>query len=138
MNGTIILRPAVRKDIVAIRELQSEDVLNADGEPWSVSHYSKIVKDGFLLVAELNKKVIGYACGERMLHDGAMFWFRIVNKKFRGQGIGTALADYFEQVLRDNGIKWFVSYAKPNVAEFHKKRGAFTGETYVEVVKDLE
>lgn len=112
--------------------------MNATGETWSKSHYGDIIKYGWLLVAEHNDKVIGYICGEPLVHSGSMLWYHIVDKKFRGHGVGTMLLDYFEQVLKESGIEWFVAYtSKKKVTEMHQKRGAVVGEVYTEIVKDF-
>ena len=66
-----------------------------------------------------------------------MIQLRIIEPGLRGQGIGTMLSDYFENAVRKMGVEWFLSYAIPSVAEFHKKRGSFVKSGYSEIYKEL-
>jgi GNAT superfamily N-acetyltransferase len=138
MPDGVIIRPAEDRDIKRIRALQAQDVMAADGQVWSHKHLNMVMRRGFLFAAEHDGAVVGYICGERLLDNGAMLWYHIVDEEFRGQGIGTLLLDYFEQVLQEQGVEWFIAYSdKSRVVNFHKKRGASIGDSYTEIIKDF-
>ncbi|MCL2331660.1 MAG: GNAT family N-acetyltransferase [Proteobacteria bacterium] len=138
MPENIVLRPASRKDIATMRKLmEKEKDLFPDNDPWSVGYTEGIVANGIVLVAEMDGRVAGFIAGEKLLGGGTMIWLRIIEPSLRGLGLGTMLSDYFEQILRDQNTKWMISYAKPKVANFHKKRGAFIGGEYLEIFKEF-
>ncbi|MDR1337767.1 MAG: GNAT family N-acetyltransferase [Rickettsiales bacterium] len=139
MVENIILRPAAAKDAAAIRELMSHEkqILSA-GEVWDIKSIKIYIDNGLTFVAEIDGEIAGFIIAEHLLNGGAMLQLRIVDKKLRGRGIGAILFDYFEQALRDAGIGWMMSYARPDVARFHKSRGAYLCEGYTEVYKEIK
>jgi ribosomal protein S18 acetylase RimI-like enzyme len=138
MTDNIVIRQAIESDAPMMHALQKKYIPNPAGSGIPESYFVALIKDGFNLVAEQDGQVIGFVSGERLIDGGAFVQFRAVDEKYQGRGIGRALADRFEQVLKDNGVHWLFSYAVPKVAEFHKRRGAHVGcENYHVVLKDL-
>jgi len=139
MTDNIVIRQATESDAPTMRALQQKYISNPEGNSdIPESYFVALIKDGFNLVAEQDGQVIGFVSGERLIDGGAFVQFRAVDEKYQGRGIGRALADRFEQVLKDNGVHWLLSFAVPKVAEFYKRRGAHVGrENYHVVLKDL-
>ena len=131
----MIIRPAQIKDIPQCQELQRKYLPDADGSVWN-RLWPLVIEHGFARVAECDGKIIGYSAGEKLLR-GAMAWHQIVDKNYRNRGIGTQLMDALEDAFRDAGIPYYIGYARPNMVEYHKKRGADIGEQYVEILKKL-
>lgn len=138
MLENIVLRPAQKKDSAAIQDLMvNEKQILSGNEVWAKESIKTYIENGFVFVAEQDDHVVGFVIGERLLDGGALVQLRIVEPDLRGQGIGVMLSDYFEQALYDMGITWMLSYARPDVAAFHKKRGASLCPGYTEVYKEL-
>lgn len=88
--------------------------------------------DGFCVVAENNKKIIGYlcgglrGCGYREKANYAELENMLVDKKFRGKGVGTMLANEFLAWCKDNKVKYIsvtASAQNTPTIEFYRKLG---------------
>lgn len=137
MTDNIIFRPAQKKDISGIQTVMGQETqILSSGQVWSKKDILDYFPHNMVLVAEHDNRVVGFVIAEKLVGNGALIQLRVVDKKYRGHGIGTELSDYTEQVMRDLGIEWFLSYAVPQVAAFHKKRGASSsGKPYTEIFK---
>jgi len=137
MTDNIDIRSATEKDIPILQKLQADNVPEADGTAWTEYDWLTNIHGGFNFVAESGGRIVGYICGERLLGDGAVLHFLIMEERYRSGKISLALFSHFERLLKDDGVKWYLTYARPRVAAFLEKRGAFVGEEYAEVLKYL-
>ena len=135
MKDNVVIRPVQEADIKALQKLQADNIPDADGPAWTDYDWISHIKDGINFVAESGGHIQGYVAAERLLGDGALLHYLIVDEQYRSGEVSLLLFSYFEESLRDNGIKWYLTYARPKVASFLEKHGAFIGETYTEVLK---
>lgn len=75
-------------------------------------YFENAIKDSFVIVAEIDDKVVGYLLGE--VSDVPYYDFKIaelcnmcIDSKYRKQGIGNALYKEFERIFRGQGITHF-------------------------------
>tara|TARA_B100000575_G_scaffold289652_1_gene291822 strand:- start:143 stop:625 length:483 start_codon:yes stop_codon:yes gene_type:complete len=137
MNN-ILIRKAEISDMVSVLGLIKE-LAEFEREPKSVSiNVDDLVNDGFCdnpkfrcLVAEKNKKVVGMAFfyGRYSTWKGKTLHLEdlIVQKKFRGQGIGKELYKKFIEIALDEGVRraeWVALDWNTNAIKFYKNSGA--------------
>ena len=63
-------------------------------------------KDNILLVAEIDKKVVGFLYAKIVSKIWCLLDNLVVNKKFRNHGIGTFLLNNFYEILKKNKISY--------------------------------
>ena len=134
----ILIRKAEINDMVSVLGLIKE-LAEFEREPKSVSiNVDDLVNDGFCdnpkfrcLVAEKNKKVVGMAFfyGRYSTWKGKTLHLEdlIVQKKFRGQGIGKELYKKFIEIALDEGVRraeWVALDWNTNAIKFYKNSGA--------------
>ena len=137
MNN-ILIRKAEINDMVSVLGLIRE-LAEFEREPKSVSiNVDDLINDGFCdnpkfrcLVAEKNKKVVGMAFfyGRYSTWKGKTLHLEdlIVQKKFRGQGIGKELYKKFIEIALDEGVRraeWVALDWNTNAIKFYKNSGA--------------
>ena len=117
------IRKANVNDCVACSRMSKvKELANAEG--WTPStHYLKafIKNNQIFLVAQEEKKVIGYAVGESITGKGVLLHYIVIKSEYRGKNIGSALLQDFEREAAKRGNKWALLYA----AAFNKKTCAF-------------
>jgi len=109
-----------------------------EGKKYFLSRITK--KDGFVIVAKYKKKSIGYLCGGvrkmeayRIQKKYAELENMFLEKKFRGQGLGTKLAQKFFDWCRENKIERVsvsTSFMNNESVRFYEKLG-FKGYTII-------
>ena len=139
----MLIRKAEKKDLERIQYLNNElfelELANFDKyliKDWPLSkegkdYFENAIKESFVIVAEIDNKVVGYLLAE--INDIPYYNFKIaelcnmcVGSDFRKQGIGNALYNEFESFFRREGITHFMvtaSFKNENAKAFYKKMG---------------
>jgi len=139
----MLVRKAELKDLQRIQELNNQlfelELANFDKyliKDWPLSkegkeYFENAIKDSFVIVAEIDNKVVGYLLGE--VSDIPYYDFKIaelcnmcIDSNYRKQGIGNALYKEFERTFREQGITHFTvtaSFKNENAKSFYKKMG---------------
>lgn len=92
-----MIRKAETKDLPYISELVSVPPFTYDSTPYDVEWLSVLIDKGIFLVYESNNIIKGCIVGEKLLCDGCMLWFLVVDKKYQKSIIGSRLYLQFEQ-----------------------------------------
>ena len=137
------IRRATLKDLQRIQELNNElfelELENFDKyliKGWPLSsegkaYFENAIKNNFVIVAEIDNKVVGYLLGEES--DIPYYDFKIaelcnmcIDSNYRRLGIGNALYKEFERFYKEQGITHFMvtaSFKNENAKNFYKKMG---------------
>jgi len=143
MKTANLIRKATLKDLQRIQELNNElfdlELANFDKyliKDWPLSkegkkYFENAIKESFVIVAEIDDKVVGYLLGEES--DIPYYNFKIaelcnmcIDSNYRKQGIGNALYNEFERAFREQGVTHFMvtaSFKNENAKSFYKKMG---------------
>ena len=158
MKNKIIIRKANIKDLESILKLNSilfkneyQKFDNTMDLKWTYSKEGKkyfkdniVKKNGFVDVAEYNNKIIGYLVGnlsERLSHRKAAKYAElenmIIEKKFRGKGIGRKLTKDFISWCKKNKVNYIsvtASAKNKDAISLYKKSGFKDYEVVLEVM----
>jgi len=95
-------------------------------------------KDLFL-VAQENKKIIGFVYGEAIKDKCAILWMIYTIKEYRKKGIATKLIQTFEQNCKKLGVNEIFLNAVPRkeILTFYKKNNFSLGNNYIECSKKI-
>ena len=137
------IRKAELKDLQRIQELNNElfelELANFDKhliKNWPLSkegreYFENAISESFVVVAEIDGKVVGYLLGEESKIP--YYDFKIaelcnmcIDGNYRKQGIGNALYKEFEKHFKEQGINHFTvtaSFKNENAKSFYKKMG---------------
>lgn len=137
------IRKAELKDLQRIQELNNElfelELANFDKhliKNWPLSkegreYFENAINESFVVVAEIDGKVVGYLLGEESKIP--YYDFKIaelcnmcIDSNYRKQGIGNALYKEFEKHFKEQGINHFTvtaSFKNENAKAFYKKMG---------------
>lgn len=141
-TSKITIRPATQSDLVRAEYLFNEpELLLASGKPMPVEYLEVYLDDRCFLVAEDKDEVIGVIFGEYLKGGGVFLWYLIVDKKYRGRGVGTQLLLQFEQKAKANGRAWMILYAplhNEKTKHFYKKHHFTQGKDHAEFTKEIE
>ena len=136
------VRRAKLKDCKVVSELaKSPELRDNLGKNVPLKYFNEIVKKNKLfLVAEENKKVVGFILGEFLLGRVVYIHLLGVNKAFRGRGIGRKL---FEN-LKDEAKKkksiylfFFTQKQYKGSIKFRNSLGISRGKEYISFGQDL-
>lgn len=141
-NFNVLIRKVTIDDLEVIQQLNKllfeyerrfGDTFNL-GWPYSedgINYFKeRINKDGLVLVAEVDKKLVGYICGTilnlsyRSVNPIAELENMFVLEEFRGRGIGSSLLNEFIRVTKENGAKKFkviAIFQNKKAVDFYKK-----------------
>lgn len=139
----MVIRKALLKDLERIQQLNNLlfdlEIANFDKfliKDWPLSnagkqYFQQAIKQSFVIVAEIDNKVVGYLLGEECKIP--YYNFKIaelcnmcVDSGFRKQRIGISLFKEFERYYNEQGITHFVvtaSFKNENAKAFYKKLG---------------
>ena len=139
----MVIRKADIKDLQRIQELNNElfelELANFDKyliKGWPLSdegkkYFENAIKESFVVVAEIDNRVIGYLLGEES--NIPYYNFKIaelcnmcIDSNYRKQGIGNALYKEFERFYKEQGITHFIvtaSFKNESAKAFYKKMG---------------
>lgn len=141
MHDDITIRKTAILDIPVIMELLKEvDFLADDALYDTPGYFSTSVEQGIFFVAETREhNVVGLIHGERLMCDGAVIWYFVVEEQYRGNGIGKMLLTKFEEHCINNKIRWIFGTSDINdkTMNFYKSnKYKFEGK-YIEFTKSL-
>ena len=139
----LIVRRAELKDLQRIQELNNElfelELANFDKhliKGWPLSeggkqYFEDAIENGFVIVAEIDNKIVGYLLGEES--DIPYYDFKIaelcnmcIDSNYRKKGIGNALYKEFERFYNQQGITHFIvtaSLKNESAKAFYRKMG---------------
>lgn len=86
----------------------------------------------YLLIDKANGQIAGY-CFNRCFFQGKGFRGRMVDKNYRGKGLGTAMNKMLNEVGFSVGLRLFETVSKDNIASYKSAISA----SKVKVVKEL-
>ena len=94
-------------------------------------YFENAIKESFVIVAEIEGKVVGYLLGEES--NIPYYNFKIaelcnmcIDSNYRKQGIGNALYKEFERSFNEQGISHFIvtaSFKNESAKAFYRKMG---------------
>ena len=139
----MLIRRANLADLKRIQELNNElfelELANFDKyliKNWPLSkegedYFKNAIKESFVVVAEIDNKVVGYLLGEES--SVPYYNFQIaelcnmcIDSNYRKQGIGNLLYKEFEKFYKEQGITHFMvtaSFKNESAKAFYKKMG---------------
>ena len=139
----MLIRRAKLADLKRIQELNNElfelELANFDKyliKNWPLSkegedYFKNAIKESFVVVAEIDNKVVGYLLGEES--NIPYYDFKIaelcnmcVDSNYRKQGIGNLLYKEFEKFYNEQGVTRFIvtaSFKNESAKAFYKKMG---------------
>lgn len=137
----IKIRPAKIEDCKSCHELSKVPELRTPhkDEP-PLYWFQNIVKEKqILLVAEENKKIIGFIMGERIVCDWTALHLLAVNPYYRSKGIGRKLIEAYEKECRKRKLHGILTYVHSNIQtiNFFKRNKYSLGSTVIEAIKEL-
>ena len=142
----------MKKENIKIRSARREDLLSCEkigkvkefkvstGDYFKVNYIKYYLSKDFFLVAEENKKIIGFIIAEKIRAKGATIWYIAVSQEKRGRGVGQRLIQEFEKRSKRKGIEWIILYCPADnelSKNFYKKSGYNKQEHLVEFEKFL-
>lgn len=136
MNRVTIIRKSSKKDVPGCIRLSKLD----NQSYWKSTDFKKSIinKDVTFLVAEENKKIVGYILGfivptkrtESLIHETK------VDKNERGKGIGTKLVNAFCEENFKKKVKVVYAEIKPEVLKFYRDACKFKeSDKWIEVAR---
>ncbi len=138
----ITIRKGVLKDCKELVELAKiPELKTPSGYYPSFEWFQAIIKEKqILVVAEENKKIVGFNMGERIAGDWAISHLIMVNPAYRNKGVGSMLVKAFEDecIRRKFGGVVLYAYANnKNTVDFFKKKKYNEGSPVIEFNKHL-
>ena len=142
IESNIIIRKAEPRDLGAIQELQIETELLILGRPVDTEEFLQAISGppGFIGVAEVDGRVIGFIYGEKLVGNWVHAPFFAITKDFRGTNVYRQLGQWFLDHCKAIGAKKILAYAdidKPKLVNFYRRFGFVAGDTLVEMVKEI-
>ena len=123
ISKDIVFEDMVAEDIPAILEIEQASFTT----PWSeTSFFNELKKPGsFLKVAKKGGRVVGYACGGRIIDEGHILDIA-VHPEYRRLGIASALASLIIGRLKEEGCRFIfleVRASNDHAKEMYEKFG---------------
>ena len=129
-----MIRWAKKADINKIKKMV--DSFEGDIDTFTKKYYERIIKEGILLVAEENKKLVGVCFGNyKTKEKWADLLGVVVIPEFRKKGIASSLIKEFESFVKKNKLKTIYLYADKKEKKLFKKLQYKQGKTYVSFTK---
>lgn len=129
-SETIVIKELSKQEIPDVIKISSLifNVFNEEDKYHNLSLWEeRMNKNGILLGAFLNEKLIGYKFGYEKNPERFHSWMGGVLEEFRGQGIATTLLNYQEDLVRKRGYKCItvrtIKDKYPAMFEFLLKHG---------------
>lgn len=72
--------------------------------------------------------LVSVLLAEKLIHKGCILWYIATDPNKRSLGYGGKLLEYFEEVVKKEGIKWVFLNATEDSRNFYKKHGFVTSE----------
>lgn len=112
MTSNLTIRPAKLADCAVCQHLgRVPEIAIAANYFLPLAYYQRVVKGKHIfLVAEITQKIVGFVIAEK-IEAGFLGQYVVVNKKYRGQGIGLALLKAMEAEAKKRGAYFLLGYA---------------------------
>lgn len=96
-------------------------------------------KRGIFYVAKINDKTIGFVLGYILSRQSAYIDLLVVEKNFRGQGIGTKLLNKIKKKMRKEEINniWLIAHENQKDVEFYLHKHFKEGDRFRLFWEDL-
>jgi N-acetylglutamate synthase-like GNAT family acetyltransferase len=126
-----------------VLEILHQDTLRyADGDYPSPGRVGDIFKEKercFAFGLFENNILVSVLLAEKLIHKGCILWYIATDPNKRSLGYGGKLLESFEEVVKEEGIKWVFLNATEDSKNFYKKHGFVTSEysKVYEHVKDF-
>ena len=136
----IIIRIASPKDIHAVMSIGNtikEFVASRKTSFHSMKELKEYIsrkKDNIFLVAELEKKVVGFLHGKIIWHGWCMIDTVAVMNGYRGRGVGSLIVERMQRNLKKKGvffIQGLVGESYKRTRKFWKKKGFKEGRRFI-------
>ncbi len=72
--------------------------------------------------------LVSVLLAERLVHKGCILWYIATDPNKRSLGYGGKLLEYFEDIVKSEGLKWVFLNATEDSKNFYKKHGFVTSE----------
>lgn len=112
-SGAVIIRPAVKSDLVSVYTIAQADELRAPNhqfaERWWIRDFLQAKQPFF--VAVMDKRVVGFILGECATGKVAIAHLMSVAPRYRKHGIGLLLGRAFERECRKRNMTCILLYA---------------------------
>ncbi len=135
------IRPAGEKDLKDCARLARKPALAIpSGGYMKVQWLKSWLDPDFFLLMENKNEIIGYTYGEQTKGGGFLISHLVVDKDYRGKGIGTKLIKELEKRAKKRGSSWIFLYGPTfdeQTIKFYEKRGYNKGKSYYEYGKEL-
>ena len=134
------IRTARKTDLNECAKLSKLSELQIDERKYPDKKYLSEFLGSLFVVAEDNKKVIGYALGEKEKYKVVSLNILVVDKKFRGRGIGKLLLNEFIKRAKELGLKelyTFVPKWNEKTMNFYKNNKFYDMKYYAYFTKKI-
>jgi len=139
----IVMRKAKESDLINCEKLiHLPEFIFADGEYPDIEYLSFFLDKnrGLFFVMEKDSQIVAFILGEKLLGKSSIVWYTSVDERFRGQGLGSQMLNYFEGECKKQGIEWIVLHSpekSPKSLDFYRKMNYNEGSSYLEFNKNL-
>ncbi|MBP9765624.1 MAG: GNAT family N-acetyltransferase [Candidatus Pacebacteria bacterium] len=72
--------------------------------------------------------LVSVLLSEKLIHKGCILWYIATDPEKRSLGYGGKLLEYFEEVVKSEGLKWIFLNATEDSLNFYKKHGFITSK----------
>lgn len=112
--------------------------LDLDKDTFSKKYYRRILKEGIILIARNNNKIVGVCFGKYNQDENwADLLLIIVDINYRKSGIGKQLILEFENLVKSKNISSIDFYGDEESLNFFKKMGYEEGRRYISFRKSI-
>lgn len=139
----LLIRNATLEDAKTLEKISrvTKEVTMVDGRTLGLKYFEVIIEYGFVLVAEIDKKIVGFLLSEIYdLTKLSVLTYLVVKPKYRNYKIGTKLIDSYLKELKKRKIKLvslFAPKSNKKSLNFYEKAGFKKDKEYVLFFKDL-
>ena len=136
------IRQAKENDCKSCYELSKvEELKKASGEYIRLIDLKRFARENqMFLVAEYDKKIVGYLFGERTAGDAVLLWLLVVMPEYRSKGIGKKLMVHFQKECKKRKLYEIILYApkfNKKTLQFYENLGYNRGMEVVEFNKEF-
>lgn len=114
-----------------LKILQQDILRNAYGEYPGSGWVGDVIneKDRCVALGVFEEDIlISILLAEKLIHKGCIIWHIATDPNKRSLGYGGKLLEYFEALMKEQGIKWIFLNATEDSRNFYKKHGFVTSE----------
>ena len=134
------IRKARKEDLGQCEELSRISELQLDTRKYPNKKYFNEFLGNLFLVAAADGNIFGYILGDKEKAGVASINLMVIDKKYRGQGIGKLLLDKFCENAKKNKLKEVYLFApkwNKKTLKFYENYGFFKMKHYIYFIKDI-